>query len=301
MPHATLLCGESGVGKRTAARLLGQGLLCSGSGDRPCGLCRDCRRFENRTHPDAFFPAPAPREKTIRIDALRGMIDALSRHALEGGRRVILMENAQRMTPQAQNCLLKTLEEAEEDTYFLLTADAETALLPTIRSRCRVVRVAPWSEERLRQALLDRGIPPSRARALALYCQGSLGRALAMEEDQGYWQSRELVRRSFLSVRRAADLPAAAQLLKDQKENGDQLLDILEQELRALLQCRVQGQTDASDDLPPLWQEAPPRSLRAILEAVFAARRQKSFNVGWAALSEGLLQTISEETQKWQV
>ena len=55
------------------------------------------------------------------------------------------------------------------------------------------------------------------------------------------------------------------------------------------------------DDLPPLWRDAPPRALRNILEAIFAARRQKSANVGWAALSEGLMQTISEETRKWQV
>ena len=286
------------------ARLLGQGLLCSAEGDRPCGVCRDCRRFAAHTHPDAFFPAPAPKEKTIKIDALREMIDALSRHSLEGGRRVILMENAERMTPQAQNCLLKTLEEAAEDTYFLLTADVETALLPTIRSRCRVVRVAPWDEDRVRQALLARGVPPDRARALAQYCEGSLGRALQMQQDEAYWKARELVRRSFLSVRQTADLPAAAQLLKDQKDNGDRLLDILEQEVRALMARRADN-TDhdapEDDDLPPLWRDAPPRALRNILEAIFAARRQKSANVGWAALSEGLMQTISEETRKWQV
>ncbi len=301
MAHATLLTGESGVGKRTMARLLGQGLMCSGSGEKPCGVCRDCRRFAARTHPDAFFPAPAPREKSIKIDSLREMIDALSRHSLEGGRRVILMENAERMTPQAQNCLLKTLEEADEGTYFLLTADLETALLPTIRSRCRVVRLQPWEAERVEGALLARGIPPERAKALSLYCEGSLGRALQMQEDETYWQARELVRRTFLSVRKTADLPAAAQLLRDQKDSGDRLLDILEQELRALLHAKMLDQEDDSDDLPPIWQDAPSSSLRRILEAVFTARRQKNSNVGWAALSEGLMQTISEETRKWQV
>ena len=301
MAHATLLTGESGVGKRTMARLLGQGLMCKADGDRPCGVCRDCRRFAAQTHPDAFFPAPAPREKTIKIDSLREMIDALSRHSLEGGRRVILMENAERMTPQAQNCLLKTLEEAQEGTYFLLTADQETALLPTIRSRCRVIRVQPWEDSRVEQALLSRGIPPDRARALSRYCEGSLGRALQMQEDETYWQARELVRRTFLSVRKTADLPAAAQLLKDQKDNGERLLDILEQELRALLHAKMTRQEDAEDDLPPAWQNAPPQSLRALLEAVFTARRWKNANVGWAALSEGLMQTISEETRKWQV
>ena len=301
MAHATLLSGESGIGKKTLARLLAQGLLCRAEGDRPCGQCRDCRRFLSRTHPDALFPAPAPREKTIRIDALRDMIDSLSRHSLEGGNRVVVLENAERMTLQAQNCLLKTLEEADEGTYFLLTCDAESALLPTIRSRCRCVRMQPWSESRVEEALRARGIAPDRAKALARYCEGSLGKALSMQEDAAYWQARETVRDSFLSVSGLADLPAAAQKLKDQKDNGDRLLDILEQELRALMRGRILREAEEQDDVPPLWRSAPPRAIRKVLDGVMAARRQKNANVGWAALSEGLLQTIAEEATTWQV
>ena len=300
LAHATLLTGDPGVGKRTFSHLLAQGLLCSAEGwDKPCGQCRDCRRFLARTHPDALFPAPAPREKTLRIDALRDMIDQLSRHSLEGGRRVVVLDNAERMTPQAQNCLLKTLEEGAADTWFFLTADLESAVLPTVRSRCRCVRVRPWNGERLKAELLRRGIAPDRAGKLVRYCGGSLGRALQMEQDADYWAARETVRRSFFSVRSAADLPAAAQLLKDQKDGGDRLLDILEQEIRTLLADRMEGRR--GEDAPPGWENAPPRSLGKLLEAVLAARRQKYFNVGWAALSEGLMQTISEETKTWQV
>ena len=304
MAPAVLLIGESGVGKRTFARLLAQALLCKGTDNeekKPCGECRECRRFLSRTHPDALFPAPLAKEKTIKIDALRGMIDTLSRHSLEGGRRVVVIENAEKMTPQAQNCLLKTLEDGAADTYFLLTCDVESAVLPTIRSRCRCVRVQPWEAGKIEQALLKRGIPQDRANALSAYCEGSLGRALQMQEDASYWQARETVKRSFLSVRGTSSLPGAAQALKDQKDNGDRLLDILEQELRALMRARMLQEQDAADDFPALWQNAPPQAIRAVLEAVFAARKQKNANVGWAALSEGLLQTISEEATKWQV
>ena len=304
MAPAVLLIGESGVGKRTFARLLAQALLCKGAKDeehKPCGECRDCRRFLSRTHPDALFPAPLAKEKTIKIDALRQMIDTLSRHSLEGGRRVVVIENAEKMTPQAQNCLLKTLEDGAADTYFLLTCDVESALLPTIRSRCRCVRVQPWEAGRIEQALLKRGIPADRAKALSAYCEGSLGRALQMQEDASYWQARETVKRSFLSVRGTASLPAAAQALKDQKDNGDRLLDILEQEIRALLHAETLNDSDRADDFPPAWQSAAPASLRRILEAILTARQWKNANVGWAALSEGLMQTISEETKTWQV
>lgn len=301
MAHATLLSGESGIGKKTLARLLAQGLLCRGEGTRPCGQCRDCKRFLARTHPDALFPVPAPKEKTIKIDALRQVIDALSRHSLEGGNRVILIENAERMTPQAQNCLLKTLEEAEESTFFLLTADVESAILPTIRSRCRVIRMQPWRPERIEKTLLERGVSPDRAHALSLYCEGSLGRALQMQEDETYWAARELARRSFLSIRRSADLATAAAMLKDQKDSGDLLLDILEQETRALLHAKLTGSRDTADDFPPAWQHATPHGLEAVLSAVLLARRQRAANVGWAALAEGLMQTILEEAKTWQV
>lgn len=301
MAHATLLSGESGIGKKTLARLLAQGLLCRGEGTRPCGQCRDCKRFLARTHPDALFPVPAPKEKNIKIDALRQVIDALSRHSLEGGNRVILIENAERMTPQAQNCLLKTLEEAEESTFFLLTADVESAILPTIRSRCRVIRMQPWCPERIEKTLLERGVSPDRAHALSLYCEGSLGRALQMQEDETYWAARELARRSFLSIRRSADLATAAALLKDQKDSGDLLLDILEQETRALLHAKLTGSRDTADDFPPAWQHATPHGLEAVLSAVLLARRQRAANVGWAALAEGLMQTILEEAKTWQV
>ena len=304
MASAVLLLGESGVGKRTFARLLAQAMLCNGTDEaekKPCSECRGCKRFLARTHPDALFPAPLPKEKTIKIDALRGMIDTLSRHSLEGGRRVVVIENAELMTTQAQNCLLKTLEDGAEDTYFLLTCDVESAILPTIRSRCRCVRLQPWEPDRIEKALRRRGIPEDRAKALAVYCEGSLGRALQMQEDASYWQARETVKRSFLSVRGTASLPAAAQALKDQKDNGDRLLDILEQEIRSLLHAKALGNSDGMDDFPPVWQSAPAVSLRRILEAVLAARRWKNANVGWAALSEGLMQTISEETKIWQV
>lgn len=302
LPHALLLSGESGIGKKTFARTLGQALLCTAEGEeKPCGKCRECRRFLNGTHPDALFPVPLPKEKSIKIDSLREMIEALSRHSLEGGRRVIVIENSERMTPQAQNCLLKTLEEAAEGTYFLLTADVEASILPTIRSRCRVTRVQPWAPERIEKELLRRGIAPERARELARCCEGSLGKALRMQEDEGYWAARKAVRGSFMRVKSTADIPEAAARLKDQKDQADRLLDILDREIRALLQNKAGHGPGIAADIPSEWESARTDSLLRISEAILLARKQRAANVGWPAVSEELMQKIAEEAKQWQV
>ena len=298
LPHALLLTGESGVGKRTLAHLLAQGLLCTSEGQKPCGQCRECRRYAARTHPDAYFPAPAPREKTIKVDTLRSLIDALSRHSLEGNTRVVVIENAERMTPQAQNSLLKTLEEAGEGVTFFLTADAETAILPTVRSRCRCVRLEPWPRDRLLRALTARGIGNAEARKLAGYCEGSLGRALAMQADPEYWRLRQLVEKSFLAVRKTGDIPAAAALMKDEKDQADELLDILEQEIRLMIHQKL-GDAPEQETRPP-FDRAGEQQLRRLLEKVLDARKRKAAYVSWPALSEGLMQNIVEELSTWQ-
>lgn len=300
MAHAVLLTGESGVGKKTLARYFAQALLCEKGTEGPCGQCRGCRRFLARTHPDAVFPAPLPKEKTIKIDSLREMIENLSHHSLEGGRRVIVIENAERMTPQAQNCVLKTLEEAPADVYFLLTCDVESALLPTVRSRCRIVRVQPWPEERVKRALQRQGVPADRAETLGRYCEGSLGRALQMQQEESYWAAREAVQKTFLAVTGQKDIAAAVQALQNQRDQGDRMLDIMEQEVRALLHGKATGAPGAGADFPPLWQGASEKSLCRILEALLTFRRQRGANVNFAAAADHFMQIIVEETKTWQ-
>ena len=100
-PHAVLITGIAGTGKRTLARLLACALLCVGEGRRPCMQCKGCRRVLAGTHPDLLTPSCTDKDRTIKVDHLREVLRALSFHALEG-RRVILLENAQRMTEAAQ-------------------------------------------------------------------------------------------------------------------------------------------------------------------------------------------------------
>ena len=169
-PHAALITGIAGAGKRTLARLLACALLCVGEGQRPCMQCKGCRRVLAGTHPDLLTPSCTDKDRTIKVDHLREVLRALSFHALEG-RRVILLENAQRMTVQAQNALLKSLEEPDGETHFILTASGETGILPTVRSRCVLLRInedAQDDEQAVRDAeeLLEAAASGSRVELL---------------------------------------------------------------------------------------------------------------------------------------
>ena len=298
--HALLLSGQKGLGKKTLARQLAKGLLCTGNpAERPCGLCASCRRFESGTHANLLTPVRKPSDKSIKIDAIRDILKALSMHGLERGARVVLLENAEMLLPPAQNCLLKTLEEADGDTYFILTTDSERSILPTILSRCRIERMQPWPDERMADELRRAGIPGEKIRELIAVSDGSIGQALSIAQNAAYWDARDAVVKGLLSVSSPGDVPAALSRFKEKKDDAGIYLDIAEQELSAFLQAVAAGAPPASYP-SPAWRYAALPGLRRMLAAVFTARRMRASNVNWQAALEQLLQTIVEETSAWQ-
>ncbi len=198
--HGLLLSGPEGVGKGTAARLLAQAANCEGptapQGD-PCGACGPCRKIARGVHPDVLLLSEertmaregrwepkggrAP-SKDIVVDQVRDVVDRrLSLKRFEGRRRFVIVDPADAMNPQAQNALLKTLEEPPEDTSLVLVSRAADSLLPTIRSRCLRVPFAPLPEPLLVGRLEAAGRPPEQARLAAALSGGSLGRALSLD------------------------------------------------------------------------------------------------------------------------
>ena len=128
--HAYLISGTLGMGKRTLARLIAQHLLCTQE-NKPCGYCPACIQVREGNHPDVITITPgkpiSPEVKAgmagIPVDEIRHMISIVGQHTFVGGRRVVIIERAEKMNPPAQNALLKTLEEPLADTVFLLLSE----------------------------------------------------------------------------------------------------------------------------------------------------------------------------------
>ncbi|MBQ8537800.1 MAG: DNA polymerase III subunit delta' [Clostridia bacterium] len=300
--HAYLFCGPRGVGKRTLAALTGQGFLCNGP-TKPCGQCPACKRVLDGNHPDVTV---VQSEKTIGVDTIRELLRQASEHTYEGGRRIIRIEGAEKMTPQAQNSLLKTLEEPNQETVFLLTCDDVTRLLPTIISRCRMLKLHPWPDAYISQVLANQGISPERANLAASVSSGSIGAALACAGDDSYWERREQLLKTVFSLKDTGGICQVSALYKEAKDVADEWLSTVEGMIREVMLVRLQQRSQQSlEGYPQPWQraarEAPLETFDALLTAVFNARRLKANQVNWQAAMETLLLSITEELKPWQL
>ncbi len=226
VPHALLFHGPQGVGKHAAALAMAQALVCR---EDPvgCSTCTQCRRAARLIHPDvtAIFPAPKSMNDsderaildqwatdpyrrtdpwpaaTISIERIRAIRLGSSMRSFEGGARVTLIADADRMRPEAANALLKILEEPPGNSYFILITDRPNALLPTILSRCQQVRFSPLPEAVIASGLVSRrDLAETEAENVARLACGSFRRALELlDEDIGARRDKavDLLRCSF--------------------------------------------------------------------------------------------------------
>ncbi len=218
IPHAYLFAGPAGVGKEAMAIEMAKALLCSGSGDRPCDTCSACRRAGRFGHPDFFFLFPMPKtaaveeerevldslirdpyvrklpwaSPTISIERIRELRRVSSLKPLEG-RRVVIIAEADKMTPEASNALLKILEEPPADMQMILTSSRDAGLLPTIISRCQRIDFNLLTNAEVAAALLERkSVPEEQARLAARIAQGSYRHAAELL-DENLQERRNLV------------------------------------------------------------------------------------------------------------
>jgi DNA polymerase-3 subunit delta' len=220
-PHALLLLGPRGCGKTTLALDLAAGLLCAATdpATRPCRECVACRKVAAGNHPDVHVLEPDGAGEQIRIGQVQQLISELALTAMEGRYRVAVISAAHRLNPDAQNALLKTLEEPGPATCLVLCADDQAALLPTVVSRTVRQRLAPLPVESLTRLIVEEGwADASQARALAMAAGGRPGIARTLASRPEASQARARIGRTLLalsSADRRERLAAAAGLISD--------------------------------------------------------------------------------------
>jgi DNA polymerase-3 subunit delta' len=197
--HAYLFCGPPGLGRRTLALRLAQALNCTRpiAPGIPCGTCRDCKQIQAMQHPDmnviqALDADGLPKEGgTLKVDQVREVQHSLSLKPYQSKYRVALFLRFQEANDNAANALLKTLEEAPAHAILLLTADTPEQLLPTIVSRCEILRLRPLPVGAIESDLIERGLDEERARLLAHISGGRPGYARRLMDDSTVLEKRE--------------------------------------------------------------------------------------------------------------
>ncbi|MDW7709092.1 MAG: DNA polymerase III subunit delta' [Deferrisomatales bacterium] len=185
VPHAYLFWGPDGVGKEAVARGTAGVLLCRDPEALPraaaCGACAACRKAASASHADLHLLAPAG--ASIPIAEVRALQEALGYRSFEGGRKVVIIRDAFRLTREASNALLKTLEEPSDGTHLVLLAHHRNQLLPTLVSRCQSLRFDPIPEDAVRRLLEVGGVEPEAARRMAQGAGGAPGAVWGQEPE----------------------------------------------------------------------------------------------------------------------
>lgn len=230
--HAYLFEGPDGVGKRTAALALAQAWNCDERPGEGCGHCDPCRKIAAGVHPDvvAYGVFDEEGKKKGQTERMRDLIAAVGFPPHEGRARVVIIDPAHEVLEQAANVLLKTLEEPPAGTHFVLVTTSAASLLTTIRSRCQRVPFAPLSDEIVAQRLVvDAGVEPDVAQAVAPLSGGSLARAMELASSEELPRRRERVTRLLKAARggRAGLIVDAAGELSGDRDEAIATLDLL--------------------------------------------------------------------------
>jgi len=218
--HAYLFAGPSGVGRRTLALRLAQALNCTQPIEPgiPCGQCRDCKQIEAIGHPDLTIIQADSEGGTLKVDQVREARRTLTLKPYQSKYRVTVFLRFQEANDSAANALLKILEEAPSYVVLVLTADYPEQLLPTIVSRCEVLRLRPLPLETVESFLSEHGANHDQARLIAHISSGRLGYALRLMQDSsalGFRDEKLNDARLFTTATRLDKFSYAEKLSKD--------------------------------------------------------------------------------------
>ena len=226
--HFYLFEGEGGLGKRTLGRTFAKTLLCEEKGEEPCNRCGSCIKFDHLNHPD--YHEIEPEKGIIRKGQVEEIIRGMSMSPFGGDRKVFLMDQAHLMNKEAQNAMLKSLEEPPIYVHMILVTSSSKNLLPTIVSRGQQIRFGQIPISLVAEYLVQReGMATEEARFLAEFSKGSLGRAVQLCSSEDFFQIRDwIIELMDLLIRGESwKIFSAVERFTEEKDRVQELLDIM--------------------------------------------------------------------------
>ena len=302
--HSYIFAGEPGSGKRLLAGIYAMTLQCEAGGENACGKCESCKRAIGKNHPDIIM-VKHEKPNTISIDEIREqVVNDVDIKPYSSPHKIYIIPDAEIMTPQAQNALLKTIEEPPEYAVIMLLTSNIDGLLPTIRSRCVRLDLKVVDDGLVKKYLMEHlHIPDYQAEIDATFAHGSIGKAKEAATSQEFAD----ITQKALKILKYADsmevyeLTEAIKNLSSEKQNINDYLDIFQFWFRDVLMFKATREIDNlvfKQEINYIREQASQRSyenLEKILEALDKTKVRLRANVNTELALELLFLTIREK------
>ena len=304
--HAYLIEGAEGSGKKTLANQFAMALLCRDPQEgQPCGKCDSCRVFLSGNHPDMHYLRPGEKG-TLPVQYVREqLVQDIEILPYQSGRKVYIVEQAQTMNVQAQNALLKTIEEPPEYGVVILLAESIQSFLPTVRSRCVLLRLLRLPEELVTRILTEQyQVTPELAASCAACCQGAVGQALklACSPEFAALRSQWMDRLARLAEADTLEVLSWSEALENDKEHIQEVLRMMLAWFRDLLLVMETGETsrcicqDQRSALEKAVRFYEGKELYRKIRMLSDAQNKLQHNVNYALWSDWLLMQLARRT-----
>ena len=301
--HAYILNGQRGSGKKMLAKLFAMTLQCESGAAEPCGECRSCIQANNGNQAD-IITVKHEKPASISVDDVRTQINGdIMIKPYSSPYKVYIVPEADLMTVQAQNAILKTIEEPPEyAVIFLLTENADS-LLPTIRSRCVMLKLRNIKDKLVKKYLMEQmQVPDYQADLCAAFAQGNIGRAIMLAKSEHFNEIKEdaIQLMKYIDEMELSEIVAAIKEINKYKLEVVDYLDIMTIWYRDVLLYKATkdvGGLVFGDQLKFIKQKASKSSyegLEKILESIEKAKVRIKANVNFDLLMELMLLTIKE-------
>lgn len=301
--HAYILNGERGAGKKMLANLFAKTLQCEQGGEEPCKECHACKQAAGGNHPD-IIRVTHEKPNTISVDDIRKQINEdIQIKPYSGKYKIYIIPDADMMTTQAQNALLKTIEEPPAyAVIFLLTENAES-LLPTICSRCVMLKLRNIKDTLVKNYLMEQlQVPDYKADVCTAFAQGNIGRAIMLANSEHFNEIKEEAVQllKYIDTMELSDLIEAVKRITVYKIEVTDYLDILTIWYRDVLIYKATMNLDRvifGEQIEYIKERARKSSyegIELILKSIESAKARLKANVNFDLVMELLLLTIKE-------
>ena len=299
--HAYIFDGEDYSGKSLIAGAFAMALQCEKGGPEPCGGCHSCKQAITDNQPDIIV-LDHEKPGSIGVDDIRRLNNDIVIKPYSSRYKVYIIREAEKMTEQAQNALLKTIEEPPEYAVILLLTNNFGAFLPTITSRCVRIQLTPVPDKTLIKYLKTEGVPDYQARICAAFAQGNVGKALKLAGSEEFNQIKDEALRLVKNIKKMEQFDVLFLLrdIAEYKVSINDFLDLIMVWYRDVLLFKATSDANGlifKDELSDIRKQANESSyqgIEAILDALEKAKTRIKANVNFDLVVELLFLTMRE-------